>query len=390
MQLPFSHIESFNGSKLTEARMARALSQAQLGELSGVTKQSISNYENGKQTPRADSLEKLANFLNVPSAYFFSTEQQGDDSPIFFRSLASLHKLQRQSAAVKLTWLARILELYENYLELVSPNLPTHLDISDRYTTVDDNEIEQIAEECRRHFGIGAGPISNMAQLLENNGIILVHIPIEVKAEDAFSKWLFNSQFPVVVVVSETPTACRTRFSLAHELGHLVMHSKIQLTNANIKLIEEQANRFASAFLLPAHSYTRDFGYPNLDVFRILKERWKVSIQAQVVRCKQLGILDEQQAKRFFINISKRKWRTQEPLDDVIPVEKPKVLKDATMLLSNEGILTLEDIAHKTVLSIRDVSQLTGIEIARPTPLPKLKPAIDKPSNKNNIIQFPK
>lgn len=388
MQLPFSQIDSFNGAKLAEARMARALSQAQLGELSGVTKQSISNYENGKQSPRAESLAKLANFLNVPSAYFFAKEQTEDESPIFFRSLASLHKLQRQSADVKLRWLARILELYDNYLELVSPNLPEYLDISDRYTNISEQEIEQIAETCREHFGIGAGPISNMAQLLENNGIILINLPIEIKAEDGFSKWVSGSQTPVVVLVSESPKACRSRFSLAHELGHLVMHKNIRLTNANIKLIEEQANRFASAFLLPAHSYTRDFGYPSLDVFRILKERWKVSIQAQVIRCHQLGIIDEQQKKRFFINISKRKWRYHEPLDDIIPIEKPKVLKEATQLLVNEGILSIEDIAHKTLLSTEDISLLTGIEASVPSPVLKLKPSVKNSANK--ILQFPK
>ena len=86
-----------------------------------------------------------------------------------------------------------------------------------------------------------------------------------VKAEDAFSQWQLEKSIPVAVMVAEKPSACRDRFSLAHELGHIVLHRSVSVDEENIDIIEEQANQFASSFLLPAQSYLREFRYPSLD-----------------------------------------------------------------------------------------------------------------------------
>lgn len=385
MHLPLQ----FNGSRLAEARTARAFSQSQLGEKSGVSKQSISYYENGKQTPRAESIEKLAHALNVPPAYFFAQDVSEEVAPIYFRSLTKLQKSERARATSLLGWLARLLYCYQQYLDLVPVNIPTHLDASDRYAKLSDVNIENLATQCRRHFGMGDGPISNLALLLENNGIIIVRIPLNLKAEDAFSRWTLSNSIPVAVMVSDLQDrGCRDRFSLAHELGHLVMHRHVHPTSDNIKLIEKQANRFASAFLMPSNSYTRDFGYPSLDVFRFLKEKWKVSIQAQIMRCKQLGIISAGSSKRFFINISKRGWRINEPLDDIIPPENLKALKEATKLLYDQGGMTPDSLSHETSLSVEDIELLTGV---RTNPVKEsLRAKLKVTNGGNKVIPFPK
>ncbi|MBI9113266.1 XRE family transcriptional regulator [Maridesulfovibrio ferrireducens] len=382
-------ISQFNGAMLVEARTARGLSQSQLAEISGVTKQSISNYENNKQAPRATALDKLSGCLNIPLAFLYTENALIENAPIYFRSLASLHKKERNRAQIKLSWLARLLDCYDEYLELPAPNIPEELDISSRYQLVSDEEIEEIALSCRRAFNIGDGPISNMTMLMENNGVIVVEMPLEVKAEDAFSRWVLNSQIPAAVLVSTKPSACRDRFSLAHELGHLVMHRKVHPTNENLKEIEKQANRFASSFLLPAHSYVRDFGYPSLDVFKLLKEKWKVSIQAQIIRCWQLGLISDDSKRNFFINISKRKWRLKEPLDDIIPVEHPKILRESTKLLCTEGGLTFDEISYKTQLSPDDIAQLTCVP-KETIPLQVQKPKLKTVKPQNKVINFPK
>lgn len=374
---------------LAEARMARGLSQTQLAELSGVAKQSISNYENEKQEPRPNSIKKLAVHLNIPLASLYSESNINESSPIYFRSLSSLTKTERTKASIKMNWLARLLKLYTDYLEITPPNLPVHLDVSNRYLTISNEEIEEIALKTRRHFNLGDGPISNLTILLENNGLIVVEMPLNTKAEDAFSRWVLDSNIPVAVMVSDHPSACRDRFSLAHELGHLIMHQSIQPTQTNLKTLEEQAHRFASSFLMPAHSYTREFSYPTLDVYRILKERWKTSIQAQIFRCKQLGIISDESAKRFYINIAKRKWKIKEPLDDIIPAEHPKLLREATKILCTEGGMTIEDISHVTLLSPDDIAQLTGMPIDFFTTENRIKPRLKEGSKRGKVVNFP-
>ncbi len=389
MQNKITSLPDFNGTMLAEARMARGLTQSQLAEISGVTKQSISNYENGKQSPRLASIERLASSLNVPSTSFYAKHNSKENAPIYFRSLTKLTKKEREKAQIKLTWLARLLEYYEKFLEIPAVNIPKELDISHLYKSISDGEIEEIASKCRKSFGIGDGPISNVTMLMENNGIIIVEMPLDIKEEDAFSRWMLEASRPVAVLVSSKPSACRARFSLAHELGHLVMHRQIHPTKENLKEIERQANIFASAFLLPAHSYVRDFSYPSLDVLRLLKEKWKVSIQAQVIRCFQLGLISEISKRNFFINISKRKWRSKEPLDDTIPFEQPKILKESTRLLCTEGGVTFNDISHETLLSLGDIAQLTGVSFDEEYISKTKKPKLKEIETKNNVINFP-
>lgn len=381
-------LSDFNGAMLIQARMARGITQSQLAELSGVTKQSISYYESGKQSPRLPSIERLASSLNVPAPFFYTECISEEKSPIYFRSLATLTKKERDKAQVKLSWLARLLEYYENFLEIPAANIPLELDISHRYKSTSDSEIEEIAYSCRKFFGIGDGPISNVTMLMENNGVVILEMPLDVKSEDAFSQWMLGESRPVSVLVSSKPSACRDRFSLSHELGHLVMHRRIYPTKENLKEIERQANLFASAFLLPAHSYVRDFSRPSLDVLKLLKEKWKVSIQAQVIRCFQLGLISESSKKNFFINISKRKWRSKEPLDDSIPFEQPKILKESTRLLCTEGGVTFEEISHETLLSFDDLAQLTGTRYEGSI-IERQPPKLKKVKTEHKVINFP-
>lgn len=382
-------LSNFVGTMLAEARVSRGLTQTQLAELSGISKQSISNYEKDKQSPRLLTIEKLASALNVLPTFFHTQPIADENSPVYFRSLAKLTKREREKAKVKLNWLARVVECYDKYLELPSVNIPQDLDISCRLKSVSDEEIEDIALRCRKAFGIGDGPISNVTMLMENNGVIILRMPLDVKEEDAFSRWALQSSTPVAVLAASKPSACRERFSLAHELGHLVMHRGITPSKENLKLIELQANRFASAFLLPAHSYVRDFGYPSLDVLKLLKSKWKVSIQMQVIRCWQLGVISDASKRNFFINISKRKWRTKEPLDDTIPFEQPKVLKESTKLLCKDGGLTFEDISHETSLSLDDLSRLTGVPYKEEPQAHRQRPKLKAKKTEKKIINFP-
>jgi Zn-dependent peptidase ImmA (M78 family)/DNA-binding XRE family transcriptional regulator len=375
----------FNRYRLVDARTARGLTQTQLAEITGIKKQSISYYENGKQIPRPENVLNLADKLGVTLSFLQKESFPCSEKTIFFRSHRGLSAKEWKKAEVKLHWFEELLSYFEEYVDLVPENIPAKFDVSDRLGKVTAEEIEEIAVSLREYWGLGLGPISNITRLMENNGAIVIRVPFDVKEEDAFSQWLNASTTPVVVMVAENPSACRDRFSLAHELGHIVLHRNVSQSRDNIGLVEEQANMFASAFLLPAGSYPREFRYPTLEIYKMLKERWKVSIKAQIFRSKALHIISEDTARNFYMNMAKRKWLKKEPLDDFIEFEEPKIIKDIVKLLFEQLDIDVSDIAGATSLAVHDVIQLCNLdshEDIEKNNAPLLR------RNKSNVLSF--
>jgi Zn-dependent peptidase ImmA (M78 family) len=158
-------------------------------------------------------------------------------------------------------------------------------------------------------------------------------------------------------MASEKEAGVRLRYDLAHELGHLILHRWVEQSEleekATLKAIESEADRFAGAFLLPSSSFPNEVYTTRLDAFIPLKERWKVSIQAMVYRCRDLDIIDPDQALNLYKQISFRRWRKKEPLDDPrrIPIEQPRLLRRAVELVLESGKKHHEDILNELPLS---------------------------------------
>ena len=152
---------------------------------------------------------------------------------------------------------------------------------------------------------------------------------------DAFSQWFNN--YPYIVLGSDKSSAVRSRFDLAHELGHLILHAHIDLEALCKKdvldRVEKEANYFAGAFLLPRDIFLSEVIYKTIDHFIMLKKRWKVSIQAMVKRCQALDIFNESQVRYLIAQINQRGYRKREPLDEVILYETPYLFKQGIKLL---------------------------------------------------------
>ncbi|MDR3042762.1 MAG: XRE family transcriptional regulator [Desulfovibrio sp.] len=358
----------FIAARLVQVREARGLRQASLAMLSGLTRQSISNYESGKQIPREEAIEQMAKALNIPEAFFFKPPPQAD-TPIFFRSFSGLTKLLRLQGKRLMEWLEEIYTHYSEYIDFPHVDIPQH-NLGKNWANTHPREIDAIADSCRKYFEIGNAPISNLAHILESHGVIMSRIDLD-SHEDGFSSWIDNGTRPAMVLSSEKRASCRDRLSQAHELGHLVMHKDIVPDEKNIKTLEFQAYRFASSFLMPETGYSRDFSFPSLNVFRALKQKWGVSISAQIVRCSQLEIISDDTKRKLFINCSRKGWRTHEPLDDTIPLEPVVFLKKSTELLINEGGFTKHSLIDTLGISVSDVSMLVGLstDYFKETPL---------------------
>jgi Zn-dependent peptidase ImmA (M78 family)/transcriptional regulator with XRE-family HTH domain len=323
-------------SRLKDGRLAACLNQSELAAIVGVTRQAISAYEQGEKSPEPETLMRIAAALKQPVSYFASEDRRvfGEYSLMFFRAVGPTTKRRNMACTVIGKWFTQITTYIDSFVNFPAVNLPqvSPAASNGRYEA---EEIEAAAEECRKAWNLGLGPIGDMLSLLEANGIAVCRCPLEGETVEAFSFW--NGNRPFVVLASEKGSATRSRFDAVHELAHLMLHRWIgaeELENPKtLKLIEREADRFASAFLLPRKSFPAEVFTTRLDSFVSLKQRWRVSIQAMVYRCKQLGIFDEDQVTNLYKQISARRWRTREPLDDSLPLEQPRLLRRAVEMV---------------------------------------------------------
>ena len=228
---------------------------------------------------------------------------------------------------------------------------------------------------------------------MENNGIIVSRIHVGVEKLDAFTQWSSDYHIPLVMLGRDKASAVRQRFDAAHELAHLVCHGDVDPKRLNsasdYKIMEDQAHYFASALLLPAEEFSDELWAPTLDAMLALKERWRVSVGAMIKRCETLGIIEDDDVRRLWINYNRRGWRKAEPFDGKIEKERPRILRRSFNMLLSEGEQSVSQILSALPLSPRDVEEmcdldpgtLTG-ETADTRAMPVLK--------KINVVPFPK
>ena len=203
----------------------------------------------------------------------------------------------------------RIVRFIRTFVDLPAVNYP-QLDLPKDPLEIGRSHIEEAASATRRHWRLGDGPISNVVLLLENNGTVILRHDLAAEALDAFSMWSREEKTPYIVLNSSKGAAVRSRFDVAHELGHLILHRKTPAGCLNrlelFNVIEQQAHSFASAFLLPETTFAADMVSPTLDAFRALKPKWRVSIQGMIYRARDLGLLSPEQDRRIWPNLVPR------------------------------------------------------------------------------------
>ncbi len=333
--------------RLADARVALQLSRADVARALEVTGTAIGHYESGDRRPDMNTLLKLAQTLQQPISFFFK------ETPVnlnkkrvrFFRSVGPKSNKMNMALDVRINWLWEFVQmLLDAGIRLPTPNIPffNEIDHEDGYSL---DQVEYIAALTRRHWKMGDGPINNMVALLESQGVILCRLQIRSEKIDAFSCWVDGR--PYILLGSDKGSSVRSRFDAAHELGHLILHRDISQDDMEARAtrvrIEHEANWFAGAFLLPRGSLFKEFYSTRASHLRGLKQRWLVSMQAIAHRAKDIGAIDENQYVAFRIQMTKRKELTKEPLDDLIPMERPGLLFNAWNKLVDNGRLPALD-----------------------------------------------
>jgi len=277
--------------------------------------------------------------------------------------MSAATKSARARAEARYEWALELIEYLLGFFNFPEVNVPD-FDLADDFRLFDSLMIESVAEQLRQHWMLGDGPVASMTRTLESHGIVVWRTAFEAETLDAFSE--YRKPHPVVVLSSDKENYFRSRFDAAHELGHLILHkrvdSKVLNKSSDFKKLENQAHHFAGAFLLPAMAYSKELWGVSLDAFRSLKPRWNTSIALQIMRSRQLGLVNEDQEKRLWINLSRRGWRKREPLDDSTPSEKPHLIPKSIQMLIKENVKTGDQIAHDLNLHASEIEKLAEIE----------------------------
>lgn len=322
------------GERIRQARKMSEFSLRDLAARVDVSAQAISKYETDADIPSSGVLLQLAKALNVRTEFFLRPRPVVAITPAF-RKRASLSAKQKDATLAKIQdWLERYLEIEE-----ISAPDASGFTMPESFprpvATIED--VERSADDLRKEWDLGEYPIRNLTELLEDKGIKVGTVETTEKF-DACTFWTEEEGHVPVIAVRTGIEGDRQRFSLAHELGHLMIQPG--------ELDEEKAaNRFAGAFLVPARAARRELEprpvrhHLSIMELQSLKEKYGLSMQAWVYRARDLGILTESGAKQMFRTFSANNYRKKEPGNGCL-FEEPQRRDRLVLGTLAEGIIS--------------------------------------------------
>ncbi|WP_282856968.1 XRE family transcriptional regulator [Pseudoclavibacter helvolus] len=353
----------FEPARLTQARVKNAITKSDLARAVGVSAAAIGQYEAGVNSPRADVVERLAAVLQVRPGFFDVGRPLAriDTLNAHFRSLRSARVSDRQQALALATLIWELTFALERHVKLPDADLPA---------LSAGTSPREAAESLRSHWGIKSGPVKHLVATAESRGIVVAVRPMgEVDAVDAFSTIIVDR--PIIVTTPRrSENVFRHRFSIAHEIGHLLLHAEVGGPSVLTErvAVESQADEFAAAFLTPAASM--DASLPQrLDLAALdrLGRTWGVSPHSLVRRMVERGRTTDSSARRAYQRLAV----VHDPLADptsLYPGELPNLVRKAAELAADHGgsVPQLAEVLRLLPAQVRDL-------LGEPDTRPKLQ-----------------
>lgn len=370
----------FIGKNLTNLRIMHGYSRKELSEKLGVTEQAVWQYENAYTSPKMQIVNELKRIFQVKSKYFYtedmleknSTSANIDLTNIAYRSkvLNVISKTQAEAKHVE------FLNVFVSYLttKISYPTLKM-IKLRDEVIaylnhTEDDRsaQINHVALLARQRLELSKTNNDDLMFLIEKSGVFVFEKAIGEEI-DAYSLWTLDDR-PYIILGNMKRSAVRRNFDIAHELGHLLLHYRMEFTNLERKehkFIENEANMFAGALLLPEDEFTTDMQdvshLTNPDDYLDLKKKWKTSLQVLGYRAANLGIIQSKDHRNFYAAMHRKGYLEFEPLDNVIPIQKPMKIKTIIDFVSKKGVIDIgQMIENAWKAEIPFFHQLTGID----------------------------
>ena len=349
--------ETFNPEMLVLARESMGLTQSGLAHEASMVQGSISKIEAGLLGLSDEQLDTLAHILETPRSFFFQTE------PVYGYGSSCYYHRKRQSVPVsvlrQVMAQVNILRIQFTKLlrgaEIETENKFHRLDLADY-----ENNPPQVARLIRGSWNLPPGPVQNLVEAIEDAGGVVFRLSFGTRKIDAISQWLPGLP-PLFFVNSEIP-GDRLRFTLAHELGHLIMH---QVPTPNL---EKEANQFASEFLMPAKEIGPHLNKLSIQKLAAMKPYWKVAMSALLRRAFDLGKISVSTYRKLNTQISAHGFKINEPVQ--IAIEEPSVLREVIEVHLRDHGYSGRDLAQLLRTTEHKFFQFYLPEV---TPSPKLR-----------------
>jgi Zn-dependent peptidase ImmA (M78 family)/DNA-binding XRE family transcriptional regulator len=341
------------GNRIRQARKAAGLSLRELAEKAGISAMAISKYETDKNTPSSGVLLALAQALGVRTEYFF---RQGkiELKEVEYRKHSKLPKKILDKIE------GDVIEQIERYLQLEEflPTNPIQVFSLPRglKAKIDSyEEVEKIVTQLRSAWDLGSNPIPDLIDTLEERGIKVFQS--NILHDDKFDGLAAQvNGVPVIVVGKEWP-GDRQRFTLAHELGHLILAGRLSDGLDD----EKAANRFAGAFLVPALEAIKELGESRnwLEPVElcVLKHSYGLSMRGWIYRASDLGILNQLAARKMWDYFQHNNWVKIEPGKQLQP-EQPKLFRQLVFHALAEDLIGESKAAELLRIPIIDFRKL--------------------------------
>lgn len=298
------------------AREARALSQAEMASQLGMSATNYSKMERGDIGFPADKVQAIAELTHFPLNLFYQAGVLLPES-LGYRRRHNVPQKVLTPINAQLNLLRLQVQQIQQWLSIPTAQLPT-------LPNIGTTPPQELAATLRKAWNITTPVLPILTKLLEEQGILVAAMPWGTQRVD--SRLILTENHQPIIAINKILLGDRQRFSLAYELGHLLMHSHTPLA-ADTDIVHE-ANVFAAALLMPEKDIAKDFEQGiTIPILAELKTKWKVSMIALLYRADDLGFLTPNQKRYLIQQFNQLNIRRREPTELDIPAENPTLLK---------------------------------------------------------------
>lgn len=340
--------QQFRSEMIGLRRRMLSLSQAELASRAGIAQGTLSKIEQGIKEASAEVISRLAEALKCPQSFFFQNERE-------YGAPMSAHAMFRKKAATGQKVLDRViadLNIRIGHIRKFISSVDFEPELPFPQYDVDDfnGDVAAVADSVRRAWLVPRGPIRSLTEYAERAGCLVVHCDMEDAKIDGVSYRIPG--IPPVLFLNRNQPADRMRFSLAHEIGHLIMHAYPH------PAMEQEADEFASALLMPASDIGPELQGLTIEKAAYMKPQWRVSMAALIYRASALKRIDKYKADYLWRQMSARNFRLREPTAVDFEHEQTSVMDALIDNLVNQMGYSPEELTGLLHLHYSELSEM--------------------------------
>lgn len=332
------------------ARECRGMTMTALASaVDGLSQSNLSNYERGHGILSEQTKERIMRTLGFPMSFLQRRIENGVENAHYRKRTAAVSAMQKKATDRKISLFAYLFDWMAAFVD-IPPFTFKCVDLEDGTSP------ERVAMQVRRQFKLGGEPLRDICRLLETNGVAVFFWDCDNDWFDGVSLITDNGT-PLIIVNRNKPND-RIRFSLAHELGHILMHESIDFFVSEARDKEREANAFASELLMPAERIKGSLVGIGMRRLPSLKSYWKVSMAALLEKARSLGCIDGARYQYMRIEFSRNRWNKEEPAP--VDIDEPVIIRQMFSLLTDTLGFTVSEISEKSALAVDIVQEMDG------------------------------